>query len=190
MGPYVVLRCWVSGAAAVSVINELDILGGGKFEMQGDLSTSYQTSINIISTPQWHRCCHSCIFSSWSRRSSFLSAQMPKRTRPKRRHCNCNISVRVRGCTLITSTVWQADFWFRQVPLLPVYHCPPECPWLFERAFLYTGSLTRKVRLSWLSSYWLRSASLNRCNSIINPGIYILTSRHATGSCHKTMLPR
>lgn len=70
MGPYVVLRCWVSGAAAVSVINELDI-GCGKFEIQGDLSTSYPTSyptsyqhhIDIISTPQWNRCCHSCIFS-------------------------------------------------------------------------------------------------------------------------------
>lgn len=31
-------------------------------------------------------------------------------------------------------------FLFVQVPLLPVYHCPPECPWLFERAFLYTGA--------------------------------------------------
>lgn len=56
MGPYVVLRCWVSGAAAVSVINELDI-GCGKNRNAG-------RSINIISTPQWHhRCCHSCIFS-------------------------------------------------------------------------------------------------------------------------------
>ena len=88
------------------------------------------------------------------------------------------ISVRVRGCTLIKSTHVTGRFLVPicQVPLLPVYHCPPECPWLFERAFLYTGSLAIKL---------LATVSfLDRCK-IINPVIYFQGMQwvHATRQC-------
>jgi len=75
MGPFVVLRCWVSGAEAVSVINELEI---------------------------------------------FLPECSDAKEDPP-----------------------------EKVPLLPVYHCPPECPWLFERAFLYTGKEDKSQLQHW-----------------------------------------
>lgn len=98
MGQHVVLRCWVSGARSVSVINELDI---------------------------------------------FLPECADAKEDPP-----------------------------EKVPLLPVEHCPPECPWLFERAFLYGGKEDKSQLQHW---------SFQICVQYSGGGTSTLTYLHSLG---------